>query len=159
MQHYDLNVYESLSARFRELSEESLSATAMDQLLLCNLCISLECPSWPSLPYVGRRSVPQKNRAFPLEVSAMLAKLGIAHTNDHNINGLEVDIALATRRVVVEAYGPAHFFVGSRKLVGSILFKRRLLLQLGWEVFGVPFYEWGGQSEQQRLRFLTKLMS
>lgn len=53
-----------------------------------------------------------------------------------------VDVALPGMRLAIEADGPTHFAINTRRPLGATLLKRRLLSQLGWTVVDVPFFEW-----------------
>jgi hypothetical protein len=60
-----------------------------------------------------------------------------------------VDMALPSKRIVIEADGPTHFTCNTRKPLGATDLKRRLLKKLGWNLIVVPYYEWNTHATQE----------
>lgn len=59
-----------------------------------------------------------------------------------------VDMALPSKKIVIEADGPTHFTCNTKKPLGATALKRRLLKKLGWNLLVVPYYEWNTQASQ-----------
>ena len=53
-----------------------------------------------------------------------------------------VDMALPSKRLVIEVDGPTHFMTNANKPLGATALKRRLLERLGWRLVVVPYFEW-----------------
>ena len=75
--------------------------------------------------------------------------MGIEHVDEHTISGMFVDIALVSERIVFEVNGPWHYCFKSRRVLGSTLFKERMLRKLGWQVVSIAYFEWDPLTDQQ----------
>eukprot|EP00899_Mesostigma_viride_P010310 jgi/Mesvir1/19280/Mv10356-RA.1 len=63
--------------------------------------------------------------------------------------------------VAVEVDGPSHFMSDGRQMTPATLLKRDLMMQHGWQVISVPYFEWALLStlEDKRLYLRTKLLA
>jgi len=85
---------------------------------------------------------------FQYEVSYVLDRLQIPHQHEFlSHNGLfSVDIAVIiphkNLQIAIEVDGPTHFTVNTQEPKGKTLLRNRILLNSGWVVICVPFFEW-----------------
>eukprot|EP00808_Paulinella_micropora_P004325 g73624.t1 len=80
----------------------------------------------------------------------------------HNLNGLQVDIAVPDQKLVFELDGKAQFLTcvqHYRHHKGTKLFRIRLLKAMGWRVVTVPFYEWKKGKYQDRRQAAAYIQS
>ncbi|KAL3149096.1 hypothetical protein ABBQ32_001939 [Trebouxia sp. C0010 RCD-2024] len=141
-----------------------LDTTGVGHLHAPPLSASFPEPLLESALAVWKASVRQVGRISKLheEVSRLLWSLAILHTNHHlTPDGLFcVDIALQDQQVVIEVDGPSHFCVNSRRPLGHIVGRRRMLESRGLIVRSIPFYEWSnlGSIDQQKI-YLSRLLT
>ena len=68
-----------------------------------------------------------------------------------------VDMALPSRKLVVEADGPSHFTYNTKRPLGATSLKRRLLRSIGWTVIVFNYFEWDRDfSEEEQKLFVLK---
>lgn len=124
------------------------------------MCISLECPTWPPLPYPANRYLLEGGSSTTHQrVSAILTKFGVNHENEYTVGGLVVDIAIPERKLIIEVDGPTHFFRDSVRVTGNTVMKHRMLRDMGWEVVSIPFLAWESLAPHERNPFIVTLLA
>ncbi|KAJ1638648.1 hypothetical protein T492DRAFT_575835, partial [Pavlovales sp. CCMP2436] len=88
---------------------------------------------------------PASSSKLHLDVSAELARMGIAHKNELSVAQLgyrAVRTATADRAgIAIEVDGPTHYLDERRLRPASEMIQRHLALA-GWAVLAVPYWEW-----------------
>ena len=97
------------------------------------------------------------------QVSACLARMGLAHTNERWCERAErlIDIAIegAGAPVALEVDGPTHFLQDGRQ-DGRSQLRNRMLAAHGWRVVVVDYREWNAlQTQSQREEYLRRLLA
>jgi acetyl esterase/lipase len=104
-----------------------------------------------------------KTSRLHADVSSCLARMGVAHANEHWCERAErsIDIAIegAGAPVAVEVDGPTHFLQDGRQ-DGSTALRNRMLAAHGWRVVVVDYRAWREQqTEAQRQEYLRHLLA
>lgn len=94
-------------------------------------------------------------------MSRTLSAMGVSHVNEKltDDNLFSVDIALEGEHIAVEADGPFHFTINTLRPLGEMYVRKRLLEVRGWTVVSVPFFAWQGLSEEEKKRYLLRLLT
>lgn len=160
MRHYAQDVFEAL----RIVLQTNTSRRSAETLVLLdevNLALTLDQPTWHSLPSSGADLLRQPLSAFHEQVSRALNCINIAHTNQHLVSGLQIDIAIQSPENILYAIqlgiAPSSR-AGLGELSGRSLFKRRLLRQMGWSVIEINDAQWPLDEIQQK-EFLGGLLA
>ena len=96
------------------------------------------------------------------DVSAALARMGVAHANERWCERAErsIDIVVegGTTPVALEVDGPHHFLQDGRP-DGSTLLRNRMLTAHGWRVVVVDHRAWRDQSQPEQEHYLRRLLA
>ena len=98
-----------------------------------------------------------KSSALHLDCAKHLKMLNISFENEKEINHIIVDICIEQYKIVIEVNGPSHYI--DHEMIGSTVFKNRLLLKMGWHVLHVPYYIWNKLNTPEKLNYLTFLLN
>jgi predicted lipoprotein len=71
------------------------------------------------------------------------------------INRLVIDIAIPEKQIAIEIDGPHHSTFNTKKELGSTIFKRKLLVSMGWKVINIPYWIWDPMDHNQKNKYLT----
>ncbi|KAJ1627841.1 hypothetical protein T492DRAFT_842074 [Pavlovales sp. CCMP2436] len=110
---------------------------------------------------------PARSSKLHLDVSGVLQRMGVNHTNELSVPvlGYHVDIAILpgpgithnARKIALEVDGPTHYD-SERRLVPKSEMKRRHLALAGWRVLAVPWWEWRELQGHARKAYLAALL-
>ena len=76
------------------------------------------------------------------DVVSNILGMGVEHECEDISTGYPVDISIPALKIAVEVDGPVHFSRdGSRRPLGSTVFKRRHLAAMGWAPFSVTLHD------------------
>jgi len=68
-----------------------------------------------------------------------------------------LDVALPSLKIGIEADGPTHYTMNTRRALGATALKHRLIPQLGWTLVHIPFFEWRpAKGKQHGAEYLRK---
>jgi len=94
------------------------------------------------------------------DVSGQLNVLGLRHTNEYQVWGILVDIAIPQHKLMLEIDGATHYVHtpgGDVTLDGASRYKDRLLNCLGWQVIRVPVQKWRNLGDHvDKRRYLSE---
>ena len=97
-----------------------------------------------------------------VDVSAALARMGVAHTNERWCDRAErsIDIAVegGATPIALEVDGPFHFLLDGRQ-GGSTLLRNRMLAAHGWRVASLDYRVWDNRTQEQREAYLRSLLA
>jgi len=143
----------SLSLPFDNISTHFL---LLEQLFVCNKCISIERPKWQPVTSEVRQITGLPSAAM---AQVIFALRGLRHEFQQRavVRGMIVDFALPELRVAVQMDGPKRFCHNSKRPLGKTLLKKRLLMQSQWAVASIPYHEWNSSGKHQRT-FLKHLV-
>jgi len=89
------------------------------------------------------------------QVERILSSLDMKFESEYDIHGILGDFAFPETRLLLEIEDRSKAFRGSKRILGHVLFRRRILKKLGWKIIRIKYWVWEGLTTPQREKYLT----
>lgn len=103
---------------------------------------------------VGNKPLDTPPSRMQVEVATTLQRLGVAHQSNVPVknNLFQVDVVLQRpkQQVCMLLLQPSDVIRGSYELLGSTLYRKKLLEAYGWKVLTLGFWEWATSEADDR---------
>lgn len=178
-EYYDAGFFELWRSKFPTLSSEVVSVSGFAQVHQIELALSLEAPHigretprdaarfFESIYQAGRSKVSAKAEwgtmqnskpriisRYQKEVYTIVNSIGIDCSMEYfdPVEEYSIDIAVPAHRLAIEADGPTHYALNTKRALGPTVLKHRVLEKLGWKVLPVPYFDWNDLTDEAEKR-------